>query len=96
MKKITLTFIALLTLTLTASAGFLDSATYSLTSNSASRTIIVTNWPGSSYEWYPSSILLNNRGGTTGDILALADEISVKVYDKFGIKLEKEPVLAGF
>ena len=42
------------------------------------------------------TLALVNKGGTASDLLMLADEISAKVYEKFGIKLEKETVLAGF
>ena len=52
--------------------GFLDSTTYSLTSNSASRTILVTNYPtmgATAFEWFPASVTLVNRGATTGELL---------------------------
>lgn len=42
------------------------------------------------------TLALVNKGGTAYDLIALADEISAKVYEKYGVKLEKEPVLAGF
>ena len=34
-----------------------------------------------------------NLGGTTAELLALAREIEQGVYDKFGVKLEREPVV---
>jgi UDP-N-acetylmuramate dehydrogenase len=37
------------------------------------------------------SLALVNRGGTTMDLLELAEEIQTKVFDKFGIVLVKEP-----
>ena len=52
--------------------SYLDSTTHVLTTNAASRAITVTNWPASGsaqYAWYPSAILLNNRGSTTGELL---------------------------
>lgn len=52
--------------------GYLSSTTYSLTTNSATRTIIVTNFVqagSSNFEWYPAAIMLNNRGATTGELL---------------------------
>lgn len=39
------------------------------------------------------SLALVNRGGTTKNLLELAEEIQTKVFDKFGIELVKEPVL---
>lgn len=39
------------------------------------------------------SLALVNRGGTTKDLLELAEEIQVNVYDKFGIVMVKEPVV---
>jgi UDP-N-acetylmuramate dehydrogenase len=35
-------------------------------------------------------------GASAGEILALANEISIAVENKFGIRLEREPVLVGF
>jgi UDP-N-acetylmuramate dehydrogenase len=37
------------------------------------------------------SLALVNRGGTTKDLLNLAEEIQMKVFEKFGIVLVKEP-----
>lgn len=39
------------------------------------------------------SLALVNRGGTAKDLLILAEEIHAKVFDKFEIVLEKEPIL---
>lgn len=39
------------------------------------------------------SLALVNRGGTTDELLKLAEEIQAKVFDKFGIVLVKEPVI---
>ena len=39
------------------------------------------------------ALALVNRGGTTRDLLALADEIQTTVAQTFGIGLEREPVL---
>ncbi len=39
------------------------------------------------------SLALVNRGGTTKDLLELAEEIQSKVFDKFGIMMVKEPVV---
>lgn len=39
------------------------------------------------------SLALININGTTEELLNLADEIEKKVYEKFGIKLFKEPVI---
>jgi hypothetical protein len=76
MKKVLWVFIVALSLlaceSVRAESRFLSSDTYSLTSNSASRTILVTNFPSAgsaSFEWYPSSVLLYNRGATTGALL---------------------------
>ena len=41
------------------------------------------------------ALALVNRGGTTRDLLALADEIQAAVEQTFGIRLEREPVLVG-
>lgn len=52
----------------------LDGSTYSLTTNAASRTITVTNWPGGGpvmLAWYPYGFYLNNRGSTTGIVATL-------------------------
>ncbi len=40
--------------------------------------------------------LVNRGGATAADILALRDEVQGRVFDKFGIKLESEPVMVGF
>jgi UDP-N-acetylmuramate dehydrogenase len=43
------------------------------------------------------TLALINRGGATAtEILALAGRISEAVWDRFGIVLEREPVLLGF
>lgn len=43
------------------------------------------------------TLALVNRGGATATaILNLADEVSCAVEDRFGIRLEREPVLVGF
>jgi UDP-N-acetylmuramate dehydrogenase len=43
------------------------------------------------------TLALVNRGGATAEeILALADRIAVAVEDRFGIRLEMEPVMVGF
>ncbi|HEY6329929.1 MAG TPA: UDP-N-acetylmuramate dehydrogenase [Blastocatellia bacterium] len=43
------------------------------------------------------SLAITNRGGATAkEILALATEIRETVLDRFGVKLEPEPVLIGF
>lgn len=39
--------------------------------------------------------LVHHGGGTTKDLLALADEIRARVHDVFGVTLEREPVLVG-
>jgi UDP-N-acetylmuramate dehydrogenase len=39
------------------------------------------------------SLALVNRGGVTKDLMNLAEEIQKKVFNKFGIVLDKEPVL---
>lgn len=74
MKKMFLAAICSLGLSvpLVPAQTYLSSDTYSLTSNSASRVITVTNWPtagSSTYEWCPEWILFNNRGATTGELL---------------------------
>jgi UDP-N-acetylmuramate dehydrogenase len=40
--------------------------------------------------------LVNRGGATAAEILALADEIASAVEARFGIRLEREPVLLGF
>ncbi len=40
--------------------------------------------------------LVNRGGATAADILALADAISTAVEERFGIRLEMEPVMVGF
>ena len=35
--------------------------------------------------------LVHHGGGTTSDLLAFADEIRARVYDRFGVHLEREP-----
>jgi UDP-N-acetylmuramate dehydrogenase len=43
------------------------------------------------------TLALINRGGATAmEILALANEIASAVEVRFGIQLEREPVLLGF
>lgn len=39
------------------------------------------------------SLALINRGGTTKELLELAEDIENTVYSKFGIKLNKEPII---
>lgn len=39
------------------------------------------------------SLALVNRGGTTKDLLNLAEEVQAKVFEKYGILLVKEPVI---
>ncbi len=41
------------------------------------------------------SLALVNRGGTTKNLFELAEEIQVKVFDKYGILLIKEPVIVS-
>lgn len=41
------------------------------------------------------ALALVNAGGTTADLLALAEEIERAVVERFGIRLEREPVLVG-
>ncbi len=41
------------------------------------------------------ALALVNRGATAKDIFALADRIMEAVHDRFGITLEREPVVAG-
>ncbi|MGC1462795.1 MAG: UDP-N-acetylmuramate dehydrogenase [Terracidiphilus sp.] len=40
--------------------------------------------------------LINRGGATAAEILALADRIAAAVEDRFGIRLEIEPVMVGF
>ena len=40
--------------------------------------------------------LVNKGGAKAGDILRLASEIRLRVFDKFGVKLIPEPVFLGF
>jgi UDP-N-acetylmuramate dehydrogenase len=43
------------------------------------------------------TLALTNRGGArASEILALADEIASAVFVRFGVRLEREPVLLGF
>lgn len=43
------------------------------------------------------TLALTNRGGATAaEVLALADEIGAAVEARFGLRLEREPVLVGF
>ncbi|MCY7362763.1 MAG: hypothetical protein LH629_11965 [Ignavibacteria bacterium] len=39
------------------------------------------------------SLALVNYNGTTKDLLALASGLENNVYEKFGLKLSKEPVI---
>jgi UDP-N-acetylmuramate dehydrogenase len=39
--------------------------------------------------------LVHHGGGTTKELLALADEVRARVHDAFGVSLEREPVLVG-
>jgi UDP-N-acetylmuramate dehydrogenase len=41
------------------------------------------------------ALALVNLGGTTDELLALAQEIQQAVYEKFGVNLEREPVVVG-
>jgi len=41
------------------------------------------------------ALALVNVGGTTADLLALATEIERAVHERFGIRLEREPVVVG-
>ena len=41
------------------------------------------------------ALALVNHGGTTGELLALAESIERGVYDRFGIRLEREPVVVS-
>jgi UDP-N-acetylmuramate dehydrogenase len=40
--------------------------------------------------------LINRGGATAAEILVLAGRISEAVLDRFGVALEREPVLLGF
>jgi len=40
--------------------------------------------------------IINRGGATAAEIVALKDEIQARVFDKFGIRLEAEPVFVGF
>jgi UDP-N-acetylmuramate dehydrogenase len=40
--------------------------------------------------------LINRGNATAADILALAEQIQSAVHDRFGVSLEREPVLLGF
>jgi UDP-N-acetylmuramate dehydrogenase len=55
------------------------------------------------YQWGAAGVssrhtlaLINRGGATAAEILALADRICAAVEDQFGIRLEMEPVMAGF
>ena len=39
--------------------------------------------------------LVNRGGGTTAELLALAREIAAGVHERFGVRLQPEPVLVG-
>ncbi|MGA2570492.1 MAG: hypothetical protein ABSF23_08240 [Terracidiphilus sp.] len=39
---------------------------------------------------------INRRGAEAGEILALAEKIVAAVDARFGIRLEREPLLVGF
>ncbi len=41
------------------------------------------------------ALALVNHGGTTAELLALAESIERVVYDRFGIRLEREPVVVS-
>jgi UDP-N-acetylmuramate dehydrogenase len=41
------------------------------------------------------ALALVNHGGTTTELLALAHSIERAVYERFGIRLEREPVVVG-
>jgi hypothetical protein len=51
--------------------SFLQSTNYAVTTNAATRTITITNYPGSEYtrEWYPHAIQLANYSANTGVLL---------------------------
>jgi len=40
--------------------------------------------------------LINRGGATAADVIALADRIHAAVEERFGVRLEREPVLLGF
>ncbi|HEX7572479.1 MAG TPA: UDP-N-acetylmuramate dehydrogenase, partial [Bacteroidota bacterium] len=42
------------------------------------------------------ALAIVNRGGTTADVMALAGEIEERVYGKFGIRLQREPVVVRY
>ena len=42
------------------------------------------------------ALAIVNRGGKTADVMALAGEIEEQVYGKFGIRLEREPVVVPY
>jgi UDP-N-acetylmuramate dehydrogenase len=42
------------------------------------------------------ALAIVNRGGSTSDVMALAGKIQEQVYRKFGIRLQKEPVVVPF
>ena len=37
--------------------------------------------------------LVHHGGGTTAELLAFAEEIRARVFDRFGVRLEREPRL---
>ena len=41
------------------------------------------------------TLALVNRGGTTAELLALANEIEQKVHERFGVRLEREAVIVA-
>jgi UDP-N-acetylmuramate dehydrogenase len=41
------------------------------------------------------ALALVNRGGTTTELLALANEVIVGVRNAFGVTLEPEPIIVG-
>jgi len=41
------------------------------------------------------ALALVNHGGTTTELLALAQSIERAVYERFGVRLEREPVVVG-
>jgi UDP-N-acetylmuramate dehydrogenase len=40
--------------------------------------------------------IVNRGGATAAEIIALKDEIQVRVFAEFGVQLETEPVFVGF
>ena len=42
------------------------------------------------------ALAIVNRGGSTSDVMALAGKIGEQVYRKFGIRLQREPVVVPF